>query len=78
MTLRLRRSDQIVPSRAASLYGSGRSSTAFTTLKIADVAPMPSAMVSTAVMANAGWRFRLRSAKVTSRMNDSIGSPLMR
>jgi len=35
--------------------------TAFTTLKIAVVAPMPSASVRIAVSANEGWRSRLRS-----------------
>jgi hypothetical protein len=68
----------MVPRRAASVYGSGRSSTAFTTLKIAEVAPMPSAIVRTAVIANAGWRRRLRNAKNTSRMTDSMESPSVR
>ena len=41
-------------------YGSGRSSTPFTTLKIAVLAPMPSAIVSTITSAKPGLRRRLR------------------
>ena len=49
-------------SRSLSGYGSGRSSTASTTLKTAVVAPMPSASVTTAAMANPGLRARPRAA----------------
>jgi hypothetical protein len=48
--------------RSGSGYGSGRSTTALTTLKMAVVAPMPSASVRIAVSANEGWRRRLRTA----------------
>ena len=47
---------QIMTARSGSAHGSGRSSTAFTTLKIAAFAPMPSASVSTATAAKPGWR----------------------
>jgi hypothetical protein len=48
--------------RSASGYGSGRSRTAFTTLKIALLAPMPTASVATATSVKPGaWRSR-RSA----------------
>ena len=39
-------------SRGASAYGRGRNSTALTTLKIAVQAPIPSAMVNVATIAN--------------------------
>jgi len=42
-------------------YGSGRSSTPFTTLKIAVLAPMPSARVSTATVVKPGLRRKVRS-----------------
>ena len=45
--------------RSACSNGSGRSSTVFTTLKIAVLAPMPRASVSTAIAVNAGARRRL-------------------
>jgi hypothetical protein len=48
--------------RSGSSNGSGRSRTAFTTLKIAPFAPMPSASVATATAVKPGaWRSR-RSA----------------
>ena len=50
-TLRARSSPQISTSRCALAYGSGRSSTALTTLKIAVQAPMPSAIVTVATVA---------------------------
>ena len=40
--------------------GIGRRTTALTTLKIAVVAPMPSARVRMAVAAKPGWRIRVR------------------
>jgi len=43
-------------------YGSGLISTEYTTLKIAVVAPMPSASVSTAANVKAGRRAKPRSA----------------
>ena len=45
---------QTITRRSGSAKGSGRSSTAFTTLKIAVVAPMPSASTAMAVTAKAG------------------------
>ena len=45
LTLRVRSSPHTSPGAARSAYGSGRSSTALTTLKIAVQAPMPSAIV---------------------------------
>jgi hypothetical protein len=58
-------------SRSLSGYGSGRSSTALTTLKTAVVAPMPSASVATAAVANPGLRARPRTAYETSRRTSS-------
>src|ERR1041385_6169089 len=43
-----------VISRSGSLKGRGRSRTALTTLKIAELAPMPSASVMTAIAVNPG------------------------
>ena len=57
-TLRARSSPQTIISRSASAYGSGRSKTAFTTLKMAVVAPIPRPSVSATVTENPG---RLRS-----------------
>ncbi len=42
--------------RSGRGYGSGRSTTPYTTLKIAVVAPAPSASVSTATVVKLGWR----------------------
>ena len=52
----------ICTSRSGSAYGSGRSSTAFTTLKIAAVAPSPTASVSTVMIVRPGVRLNPRSA----------------
>jgi hypothetical protein len=41
--------------RSGSAYGSGRSSTALTTVKIAVVAPIPSANVTTAIKVKPGF-----------------------
>ena len=60
-----------ITSRSASGYGSGRSSSALATLKIAAFAPMPSASDSTTDAAKPGRRSRLRSAWRSS-------GPLMR
>jgi hypothetical protein len=46
----------------ASLYGRGRSSTPFTTLKMAVFSPMPRARVSTATSVKPGVRRSVRSA----------------
>ena len=48
--------------RSASGYGSGRISTALTTLKIAVLAPMPSMIVRIAMIVKAGRRASVRSA----------------
>ena len=47
---------QIITRRSGSAYGSGASSTARTTVKMAEVAPMPSARVTRAAVANPGVR----------------------
>src|SRR5262245_50844797 len=52
--------------RDGSLYGSGRSSTAFVTLKIAVLAPIPSAIVSAAVSVKTGLRRSVRNANARS------------
>ena len=46
--------------RSGSGYGSGRSMTALTTLKMAALAPMPSASVRSAAVVNAGVRTSVR------------------
>ena len=50
---------QIVTSRSGFGYGSGRSSVASTSAKMALLAPMPSASVSVATSVNAGARDQL-------------------
>ena len=55
-------SAQIITSASGLSYGSGRSMMPSTTLKIAVVAPMPSASVSTAANANAGRCDKTRRA----------------
>ena len=65
-TFRLVRSAVISASWPGSLYGSGRSSTALTTLKIAVVAPMPRASVMSAVSVNAGLLRSVRTPKAKS------------
>jgi hypothetical protein len=47
--------------RSGAAKGSGRSTTALTTLKMAVVAPMPRASVSTAVAAKPGCRTSVRT-----------------
>ena len=51
-----------VTSRSACAYGSGRSSTALTTLNIAVLAPMPIASVRMATIAKPGRRVQVRMA----------------
>ena len=58
-------------SRSALAYGSGRSTTALTTVKIALLAPMPSASVAIAIAAKPGC-LKLRSANRTSCTSASI------
>src|SRR5215472_12945745 len=53
--------DQICTSRSESGYGRGRSSTVFTTLKMAVLEPIPSARVSTATAVKPGARARFRT-----------------
>jgi hypothetical protein len=52
----------IATSRSGSRKGSGRSKTAFTTLKIVPLAPMPRARVKTAMPVKPGLLPSLRSA----------------
>ena len=58
--------DQIRASVPGSRYGSGRSSTASTTLKIAALAPIPSASVSSTTLVNSGRRRSERNASRAS------------
>ena len=48
--------------RSGSSYGSGLSSTALTTLKMAALAPMPSVSVRSAISVNDGCRISARRA----------------
>ena len=48
--------------RPASRYGSGRSITAFTTLNITVLTPIPSVSVSRTTMVNPGFRAKPRAA----------------
>src|SRR5262249_52878002 len=75
VTFRFLRSSQTCTSRSGWRYGSGCSSTAFVTLKIATVAPMPSASVAIAVSANAGFLRNVRAAKIRSDQNASMLRP---
>jgi hypothetical protein len=61
-TPRLRMSLVTNTRRSAFGYGSGRSNTAFTTLKIAVLAPIPKPSVISAVMAKAGLLRSVRRA----------------
>jgi hypothetical protein len=60
-------------SRSGSGYGSGFRRSAFTTLKIAVLAPMPMASEATITSVNAGLRFKVRSAYRKSCMKVCIG-----
>ncbi len=64
--------------RSASRYGSGSRRTPCTTLKMALVAPMPSASVSTATAVKPGARRRVRSAYATSCRISMVYSALAR
>jgi hypothetical protein len=57
--------------RPGSLNGSGFSSTAFTTLKMALFAPIPSARVSTATVVKPGL-FRTRLGRVSDVLNKRV------
>ena len=63
---RASRSDvsRIVTSRSGSVYGSGRSSVASTSAKIALLAPMPSASVATAIARERGRRRQLAEGEL--------------
>src|SRR5262245_44667540 len=60
-------------SSSACAYGNPRSSTAFTVLKMAVFAPMPSASTSSATTANPRLLFNVRKAKRTSWPNAMLG-----
>jgi hypothetical protein len=64
-----------VTSRDGSRYGSGRSSTALTTEKIAVFAPMPSASVSTATAVKPGFLRIVRTPNLTSCIRVSTKPP---
>ena len=64
------------PGGPAAEKGSGRNSTAFTTLKMAVFAPIPSASVSTATMLNAGLRRSRRTPYRRSWPNCSTTAQL--
>ncbi len=57
------------------LYGSGRSKTVFTTLKIAVFAPMPRVIVINATSVKPGLRIIVRSPKLRSFDNVSMKTP---
>ena len=61
-TLRWRMSAHASTSRSGFRYGSGCSNTAWVTLKIAAAAPIPKAIVATAVMVNTGLLRSVRAA----------------
>src|SRR6202795_161409 len=67
---------QILTSEGESLYASGRSRTAFTMLKIAVFAPMPSARVSTATIVKPGEFTSIRSPCRKSCQNICMARPL--
>ena len=63
---RFRRSMYMTTRRSGSRYGRSLSSTAFVTLKMAVLAPMPSAIVDTAATVKTGPRRSVRIANVRS------------
>src|SRR6187397_1991609 len=75
--LRARKSAYSTTRRSGSLYGSGRSSTALVTLKMAVLAPMPSAMVDAAVRVTMGFLRRALAAKMSSRIIGWLPQPSM-
>src|SRR5438034_11846465 len=81
VTPRLGLTEAIRTSRSGSRYGSGRSNTALTTLKMAVFATMPSASVSTATAVKPGffsnWRKANLRSFITQRLHriDSACSP---
>ncbi len=71
--LRTSRSMYMTTRRSGSLYGSGRSRTLLVTVKIAVLAPIPSAIVSAAATVKTGLRRRVRAAKTRSRKSMANG-----
>src|SRR5439155_19875750 len=65
--LRARRSAYKTTSRSGFLYGSGCRRTALATLKMAVLAPIPSAIVRTDASVDTGLRRRARAANARSR-----------
>ncbi|MGH7446554.1 MAG: hypothetical protein ACRELT_03280 [Longimicrobiales bacterium] len=63
-------------SRSGDSYGSGRSTTPFSTLKIALFAPIPSARVRMAMNANPGARASERKAYRTSENSSAMRSSM--
>ena len=61
--------------RSASGNGSGFRSTLLTTLKMAVLAPIPSARVTSVASVKAGVRSRRRAAYRTSRIRSNMGNP---
>ena len=72
LTFRARSSPHTMTRRDASAYGSGRSRTAFTTLKIAVQAPMPSAIVIVATVAKPRFSSSPLTAWATSLSSMSM------
>src|SRR5215210_142556 len=64
--------------RLASGYGSGRSNTPYTTLKIAVVAPMPNASVPTMIAGTPGFLPSARAAYRKSCHSPAMFTPLRR
>src|SRR2546426_9327279 len=69
-------SSQTITSRSGSMNGSGLSNTAFTTLKIAVFAPMPSASETTAMNEKPGFFVSVRNPYRRSCQSVSIDSPV--
>ena len=64
-------------SRSGSGKGSGFSRTPLTTLKMAVLAPMPSASVTSVARVKAGVRSRRRAACRTSRIRSNMGESFL-
>ncbi len=64
--------------RCGSRNGSGRSSVAFTTLKIAVVAPTPTANVTMAIAVKPQFARSMRNVKRTSCPRSSSSVPIIR
>jgi hypothetical protein len=68
------RRSQTITSRSGSANGSGRSSTALTTEKIAELAPMPKASATTATSVKPGFFKSIRTPYLMSCQSVSITS----